>query len=39
LIDGGGLREGEAIHGATPVGFVLRGLGAMADLLDGRDDV
>lgn len=40
LIDGGWLREGEAIHVSTPDGFLLRGLGAaMADLLDGRDDV
>jgi len=39
LIDGGGLREGEGIHGSTPVGSLLRGLGAVADLLNGRDDV
>ena len=39
LIDGGGLREGEGIHVSTPVGSLLRGLGAVADLLNGRDDV
>ena len=39
LIDGGGLREGEAIHGSTPGGSLLRSSGAMADLLDRGDDV
>jgi hypothetical protein len=39
LSDSGGLRESKAFHGSTPIGSLLCGLGAMADLLDGRDDV